>query len=158
AAAPAVGDLLVREHAAQEPLIPPLHHLPHPGDQGQVHPDSLHFAHARPPAAAASTPSGRERSSGEGANEADGPCSPPAPQAAEKGPAARRRPKPGREAYGPYVERPGEGANEADGPRSPPAPQATEKGPAARRRPQPGREAYGPYVERPGEGAHEAAG
>jgi hypothetical protein len=36
--------------------------------------------------------------------------------AGEKGPAARRRPKPGREAYCLYVERPGEGGNEADGP------------------------------------------
>ena len=39
-------------------------------------------------------------------------------QAAEKGPAARRRPKAGREAYSLYVERPVEGANEADGPLS----------------------------------------
>ena len=39
-------------------------------------------------------------------------------QGGEKGPAARRRPKAGREAYSLYVERPGEGANEADGPLS----------------------------------------
>ena len=38
----------------------------------------------------------------------------------EKGPAARRRPRTGREAYSPYVERPVEGGNEADGPLSPP--------------------------------------
>jgi hypothetical protein len=38
--------------------------------------------------------------------------------AGEKGPAARRRPKTGREAYSWYVERPGEGGNEADGPLS----------------------------------------
>jgi enoyl-CoA hydratase/carnithine racemase len=38
--------------------------------------------------------------------------------AGEKGPAARRRPKTGREAYSLYVERPGEGGNEADGPLS----------------------------------------
>jgi hypothetical protein len=38
--------------------------------------------------------------------------------AGEKGPAARRRPKPGREAYCLYVERPGSGGNEADGPLS----------------------------------------
>src|SRR5215510_8722029 len=36
----------------------------------------------------------------------------------EKGPAARRRPKAGREAYSLYVERPDEGGNEADGPLS----------------------------------------
>src|SRR5215470_10967738 len=36
----------------------------------------------------------------------------------EKGSAARRRPKAGREAYSLYVERPDEGANEADGPLS----------------------------------------
>ena len=36
----------------------------------------------------------------------------------EKGPAARRRPKAGREAYFLYVDRPAEGANEADGPSS----------------------------------------
>jgi hypothetical protein len=41
--------------------------------------------------------------------------------AGEKGPAARRRPKPGREAYCLYVERPGSGGNEADGPFSPAA-------------------------------------
>ena len=39
-------------------------------------------------------------------------------QAAEKGPAARRRPKAAREAYFLYVERADEGANEADGPLS----------------------------------------
>jgi hypothetical protein len=38
--------------------------------------------------------------------------------AGEKGPAARRRPKSGREAYCLYVERPVEGGNEADGPLS----------------------------------------
>ncbi len=38
------------------------------------------------------------------------------PQAAQKGPAARRRPKAAREAYSLYVERAAEGANEADGP------------------------------------------
>ena len=37
-------------------------------------------------------------------------------QGGEKGSAARRRPKAGREAYSLYVERPDEGANEADGP------------------------------------------
>jgi len=37
----------------------------------------------------------------------------------EKGPAARRRPRAGREAYFLYVERPAEGGNEADGPISP---------------------------------------
>ena len=37
-------------------------------------------------------------------------------QAAQKGPAARRRPKVVREAYSLYVERATEGANEADGP------------------------------------------
>src|SRR5438093_7708822 len=42
------------------------------------------------------------------------------PQAAEKGPAARRRPKAAREAYSLYVERAAEGANEADGPLSSP--------------------------------------
>ena len=36
----------------------------------------------------------------------------------EKGSAARRRPKAGREAYSLYVERPDKGANEADGPLS----------------------------------------
>jgi hypothetical protein len=36
--------------------------------------------------------------------------------AGKKGPAARRRPKTGPEAYSPYVERPGEGGDEADGP------------------------------------------
>src|SRR5262245_10388279 len=36
----------------------------------------------------------------------------------EKGPAARRRPRAGREAYFLYVERPAEGANAADGPLS----------------------------------------
>jgi hypothetical protein len=41
--------------------------------------------------------------------------------AGEKGPAARRRPQPGREAYSLYVERPGKGGNEADGPLSPAA-------------------------------------
>jgi hypothetical protein len=41
--------------------------------------------------------------------------------AVEKGPAARRRPKTGREAYCLYVERPVEGGNEADGPFSPAA-------------------------------------
>jgi hypothetical protein len=35
---------------------------------------------------------------------------------AEKGPAARRRPRAGREAYCLYGERPAEGGNEADGP------------------------------------------
>jgi hypothetical protein len=40
--------------------------------------------------------------------------------AGEKGPAARRRPKAGREAYSLYVERPVEGGNEADGPLSVP--------------------------------------
>jgi hypothetical protein len=38
--------------------------------------------------------------------------------AGEKGPAARRRPKTGREAYCRYVERPVEGGNEAAGPLS----------------------------------------
>ena len=38
------------------------------------------------------------------------------PQAAQKGPDARRRPTAAREAYFPYVERAAEGANEADGP------------------------------------------
>src|SRR6266849_4096240 len=38
------------------------------------------------------------------------------PQAAQKGPDARRRPKVAREAYSLYVERATEGANEADGP------------------------------------------
>src|SRR6266568_1200461 len=38
------------------------------------------------------------------------------PQAAQKGPDARRRPKVAREAYSLYVERAAEGANEADGP------------------------------------------
>src|SRR3989442_10116935 len=42
----------------------------------------------------------------------------PRRQAAEKGPAARRRPKAAREAYSLYVERAAEGANEADGPLS----------------------------------------
>jgi hypothetical protein len=37
-------------------------------------------------------------------------------QEAEKGPAARRRPKAAREAYSLYVERAAEGAHEADGP------------------------------------------
>src|SRR5713101_3683502 len=37
-------------------------------------------------------------------------------QAAQKGPAARRRPRAAREAYSLYVERAAEGANEADGP------------------------------------------
>src|SRR6185295_3830469 len=37
-------------------------------------------------------------------------------QDAQKGPAARRRPKAAREAYFLYVERAAEGANEADGP------------------------------------------
>jgi hypothetical protein len=36
----------------------------------------------------------------------------------EKGPAARRGPRVGREAYSLYVERPTEGPNEADGPLS----------------------------------------
>jgi len=36
----------------------------------------------------------------------------------EKGPAARRRPRTGREAYSLYVERPVEGGNEAEGPLS----------------------------------------
>ncbi len=39
---------------------------------------------------------------------------------AEKGPAARRRPKAAREAYSLYVERAAEVANEADGPFSAP--------------------------------------
>src|SRR5262245_32211248 len=39
-------------------------------------------------------------------------------QAAEKGPAARRRPKAAREPYSLYGERAAEGANEADGPLS----------------------------------------
>jgi hypothetical protein len=52
----------------------------------------------------------------EGANEAEGPFSPAAEQAAQKGPDARRRPKAAREAYSLYVERADEGANEADGP------------------------------------------
>src|SRR5574341_1345832 len=39
-------------------------------------------------------------------------------QAAQKGPAARRRPRAAREAYSLYVERAAEGANEADGPLS----------------------------------------
>src|SRR5207245_1884362 len=38
------------------------------------------------------------------------------PLGAEKGPAARRRPRAAREAYSLYVERAAEGANEADGP------------------------------------------
>jgi hypothetical protein len=38
------------------------------------------------------------------------------PQAAQKGPDARRRPTAAREAYFLYVERAVEGANEADGP------------------------------------------
>ncbi len=38
------------------------------------------------------------------------------PQAGQKGPDARRRPKVAREAYSLYVERATEGANEADGP------------------------------------------
>src|SRR5207247_11301614 len=37
-------------------------------------------------------------------------------QAAQKGPAARRRPRAAREAYSLYVERAAEGDNEADGP------------------------------------------
>src|SRR5207247_2027023 len=37
------------------------------------------------------------------------------PQAAQKGPDARRRPKAAREAYSRYVERAAEGDNEADG-------------------------------------------
>jgi hypothetical protein len=40
------------------------------------------------------------------------------PPGGEKGSAARRRPKVGREAYSLYVERPAEGANDADGPLS----------------------------------------
>ncbi len=40
------------------------------------------------------------------------------PQASEKGPDARRRPKAAREAYSLYVERAAEGADEADGPLS----------------------------------------
>ncbi len=39
---------------------------------------------------------------------------------AEKGPAARRRPRTGREAYSLYGDRPVEGGNEADGPLSAP--------------------------------------
>jgi hypothetical protein len=39
-------------------------------------------------------------------------------QSDEKGSAARRRPRAGREAYFLYVERPAEGANEADEPLS----------------------------------------
>jgi len=38
------------------------------------------------------------------------------PQAAQKGPEARRRPTAAREAYSLYVERAAEGANEAYGP------------------------------------------
>ncbi len=38
------------------------------------------------------------------------------PQAAQKGPDARRRPPAAREAYSLYVERAAKGANEADGP------------------------------------------
>src|SRR5919106_4637867 len=49
-----------------------------------------------------------------------------APAAGEKGPAARRRPQTGREAYFLYVERPGQGGNEADGPFSPAASAAGE--------------------------------
>src|SRR2546425_8146822 len=45
----------------------------------------------------------------------------PLPLGAEKGPAARRRPRAAREAYSLYVERAAEGANEADGPLSAPA-------------------------------------
>jgi len=41
-------------------------------------------------------------------------------QGAEKGPAARQRPKAAREAYFLYVERAAEGANEARGPIKPP--------------------------------------
>src|SRR6266478_4266838 len=45
----------------------------------------------------------------------------PLPLGAEKGPAARRRPRAAREAYCLYVERAAEGANEADGPLSAPS-------------------------------------
>jgi hypothetical protein len=41
------------------------------------------------------------------------------PPVGEKGSAARRGPRVGREAYSLYVERPTEGPNEADGPLSP---------------------------------------
>ena len=46
------------------------------------------------------------------------PMQPETPPSVEKGPAARRRAKAGREAYSLYVERPDERANEADGPLS----------------------------------------
>src|SRR6266436_3060295 len=78
-------------------------------------------------------------------------------QAAEKGPAARRRPKAAGEAYPWYVEPAAEGANEADG-HLPRARQAAEKGPAARRRPKAAGEAYPWYVEPAAEGANEADG
>src|SRR5574341_557540 len=79
-------------------------------------------------------------------------------QAAQKGPAARRRPTAAREAYSLYVERAAEGANEADGPFSAATSQAAQKGPAARRRPTAAREAYSLYVERAAEGANAADG
>src|SRR5262252_8418118 len=59
-------------------------------------------------------------------------------QGDEKGPAARRRPKAGREAYFLYVERPGEGGNEAAGPFRPltrvlAGSRKNQRGPEARR-------------------------
>src|SRR3990167_9536312 len=74
------------------------------------------------------------------------------PQAAQKGPDARRRPTAAREAYFLYVERAAEGAVPPQMGLFQPS-QAAQKGPDARRRPTAAREAYFLYVERAAEGA-----
>src|SRR5262245_6915403 len=48
AATLAIGDLVIGEHAPEEPLVPALHDFAHPRDQRQINPDALD-AHARLP-------------------------------------------------------------------------------------------------------------